>query len=110
MSFDPRKLPAGVYQAFRQGPMAWPLVVQRAIQAGIRDTDKLTDIVFFLHHPERAGRALAPHEGALINQWKSFRNLVQPSVASGGSSLPPSPWGTEREIYYDPKTGKWNYK
>jgi hypothetical protein len=56
MSFDPSKLPTAVYQAYRQGPMAWPLVVDKAIGAGIRDVNALTDIVFFLHHSERAGR------------------------------------------------------
>jgi hypothetical protein len=80
MSFDPRKLPRDVYAAYNQGPLAWPLVVEKAIQAGIRDANKLADIVFYLHHPERNGRLLAAGETGLINQWKSFRNLVEPRL------------------------------
>lgn len=42
------------------------LAVQRAIQAGIRDLNMLTNIAFFLHHPERmqggVGKPLVPGE------------------------------------------------
>jgi hypothetical protein len=75
-SFNPATLPASVREVYKLGAMAWPLVLDKAKGAGIRDVDKLTDIMFFLHHPERSGRPLASDEKALINQWKSFRVLV----------------------------------
>jgi hypothetical protein len=80
MAFSPASLPETVREAYRMGPMAWPLVVQRAFVCGITSSDKLTDIVFFLHHPERNGKALASDETALIAEWKMFRNMIAPSV------------------------------
>ena len=85
MPFDPKQLPPGVYAAFRQGPVAWPLVVQRALHATIFDITKLTDMVFYLHHPERIGHPLKPFETKLINEWKAFRTLITPSVNAGRS-------------------------
>lgn len=82
MSFDPKTLPAGVQAAYRMGPMAWALVVEKCIGAGIENPDKLADIVFYLHHPERNGRPLLAVETTLIKQWKGFRTLIMPRLAS----------------------------
>lgn len=80
-------LPRGVRDAFAIGVLAWPLAVQRAIAAGRRNLDDLTNIVFFMHHPERVvggvGRAIDPGEpqfAVLSREWKAFRTLVQPLV------------------------------
>ena len=82
MSFDSKTLPPTVQAAFRQGPLAWALVVENCLQVGIEDPVKLTDIVFYLHHPERNGRSLLPVETTLIKQWKGFRTLIMPRLAS----------------------------
>jgi len=82
MSFDPKMLPSTVQAAFRQGPLAWALVVESCLRVGIEDPGKLTDIVFYLHHPERNGRSLLPVETTLIKQWKGFRTLIMPRLAS----------------------------
>jgi len=76
MSFDPKTLHPSVQTAFKQGPLAWALVLENCLHAGMRDPDELTDIVFFLHHPERKGRPLLPVETTLIRQWKGFRTLI----------------------------------
>jgi hypothetical protein len=101
MNFDPRKLPPSVYNAYKMGAMAWPIVVDKAIEAGFRDVDRLTDIVFFLHHPERSGRLLGPTETGLINQWKGFRNLIAPRVPASAGRIP------IREHDYEFRPGKW---
>ena len=88
MPFDPKTLPLSVSLAFKQGPLAWMLVVEKARQAGIRDLTKVTDIVFYLHYPDRIGRPLAASETKLINIWKGFRTLISTyldSKASGGT-------------------------
>jgi hypothetical protein len=87
MPFDPRSLPPGVQAAFRQGALAWPLVLQKALDATIFNLNKLTDIIFYLHHPERIGRPLQPHETKLINQWKGFRTMITPSVRARTSEF-----------------------
>jgi hypothetical protein len=74
-------LPNNVREAFGMGPLAWPLVVQRAIEAGMRDSAKLANIVFYLHHPERRGQALNPSEPdfkKLSSEWKAWRTLIEP--------------------------------
>src|SRR5215204_1451492 len=63
----PKKLPPGVYAEYKKGPKFWPLAVQKAMDAAIFDITKLTDIVFYLHHPERIGNPLKPFETKLIN-------------------------------------------
>jgi len=64
MSFDPKKLPSRVYEAFKLGAVAWPLVVQKAVAEGITDVDELASIVFYLNHPERNGRPISAGETA----------------------------------------------
>ncbi|MQM29754.1 MAG: hypothetical protein CRU78_04065 [Candidatus Accumulibacter phosphatis] len=91
--------PAGVREAFRMGPLAWSLGVQRAIQAGVSSLDDLTNLVFFMHHPERVlagkGRALRHGEAGydrLVKEWKAFRTLVAPLLKyPPKSKLPPTP-------------------
>jgi hypothetical protein len=82
MSFDPKTLPASVQAVYRQGPLAWALAVDSCLRVGIEDPIKLADIVFYLHHPERIGRPLQSYEVSLINQWKGFRTLIMPRLAS----------------------------
>jgi hypothetical protein len=87
--FRKAALPAAVRDAYNAGPLSWALAVQRAIQAGIRDLNLLTNIVFFMHHPERMqggglGRALSPMEpgyAKLASEWKGWRELVKPMLA-----------------------------
>ena len=76
MSFDPKKLPSKVYEAYKMGVMAWPLVIQEALDAGILDLNKLTDIVFYLHYPDLRGRSLTADDSELIKKWKLYRGLV----------------------------------
>lgn len=78
MAFDPKTLPPGVYAEFKKGPKFWPLTVQAAMDSTIFDITTLTDIVFYIHHPERIGNPLKPHESKLINEWKAFRTFITP--------------------------------
>jgi hypothetical protein len=61
------------------------LAIQLAVAFNIRDENRLTDLVFFAHHPERKGRLLSKTERrfrALSREWLGFRNrLVRPIVA-----------------------------
>lgn len=95
-------LPGPVRDAVAIGALVWPLAVQRAIEAGLRDPDRLADLVFFMHHPERViggvGRALDPAEpqfAKLSAEWKAFRTMVVPMLAPkpapppGGSGAAP---------------------
>lgn len=103
MAFDPKLLPAKVYEAFDLGPGAWPLVVERAIEAKITDVDKIANMVFYMHHPERLGRPLTADETTLIKEWKAFRTLVKPRVEAAA------------EVRYstksaDPEIARWNFE
>lgn len=80
-------LPRTVRDAFHIGALAWPLAVQRAIQSGMSNLDDLTDIVFFMHHPERVvagvGQPLQagdPQFARLSGEWKAFRTLIAPML------------------------------
>jgi len=78
MTFNPAFLPGRTYKAYKFGVGAWSLVVQTAIEEGVRDIDCLTDIMFYLHHPELRGRPLESGETGMIDQWKHFRETIRP--------------------------------
>jgi hypothetical protein len=77
MAFDPQKLPKNVYEMYKIGPVVWLSVIEEAIKVQITDVTKVTDIVFYMHHPERVGKPLTKYEVALIAEWKLFRNAVR---------------------------------
>lgn len=83
MPFHPNDLPAPALKAFNRyfkTPIMWPLVVQEAVRAGVRDVNVLTDIVFYMHHWDRILEPIKRGETKLINEWKAFRTLVQKGV------------------------------
>ena len=56
--------------------------VRNAIARGERSANRLTDSVFYAHHPERRGRPITAGEPALIAEWKSIRGgLVLPELS-----------------------------
>ena len=74
-----------VREAFRDSAAFWPITVDAAIKSGVRDPDKLADLVYYMHHPERMngnkGRALdasEPNFDALVEEWQAFRSIVLP--------------------------------
>ena len=95
MAFDPTSLPARVYEAYKLGPATWPYLVEKAKLAGITNPDKIADIVFYLHHPERIGRPLEAGDTALIKQWKGFRYLIKLQLAPKLVTPVPSSAGGE---------------
>jgi hypothetical protein len=73
MAFNPKSLPSKVYEAYKLGIGAWPLVLQRAIEAGIKSSSSLADIIYHLNHPDRVGYPIKADETDLINEWKAWR-------------------------------------
>lgn len=58
--------------------------VRALIAGGERARDTLTDRIFFIRHPERAGRGLEPDETALVEEWRQLRAwLVEPELIAG---------------------------
>lgn len=86
MTFNPKLLPPTLYEAYKKGPTSWVFVIKTAIELGIRNSDKLTDIVFYLHHPELKGRQLRVGETKLIESWKLFRFLIKLLVPISGKT------------------------
>lgn len=104
MAFDPNTLPASVRDAyFSYGVLGWMAVVQTAVRAGITDLDRLANIVFYLHSPERNGRPIELHESEMIKQWKAFRTLIKPAVPylSKPDKPDPSPADTPDDWYLE---------
>lgn len=65
--------------------------VKLAINFGITDVNKLTNLVFFARHPERQGRKLKKAEPSfkeLSREWTSIQNnLVRPSLTARKTTL-----------------------
>jgi len=96
--FQLAQFPAETRTTFRQGAILWPLAVTQAIAGGVRNVDDLTNLVFFMHHPERmtgeSGRSLDPKETdfkRLADEWTGFRIMVKPILKSpSGGTTPDS--------------------
>ena len=55
--------------------------IRTAIQGGVRDENRLTDIVFNARHPERSGQRLQQKEQQLVREWLDIRDhLVRPAL------------------------------
>src|SRR5690349_1740235 len=68
-------LPRAVIDALRQG--FEQLGVNLAIQSGIRDENRLSNMVFFMRHRERNGRILVkgePNFKQLSEEWLRIRD------------------------------------
>jgi len=89
--FNPNTLPPGVREAFNLGMLGWSLMVQRAVQEGITDLDRLASIVFYMHHPERNGKPIEAWEQSMISQWKGFRTLIAAQLNYKPKPTPPTP-------------------
>lgn len=58
------------------------LAVYFAWQKGVRDENKLTDLIFSYKHPELNGRKLLSEEKGLHREWATIRkNIVRPAIA-----------------------------
>jgi hypothetical protein len=67
------------------------IAIQLATRRGIRDENRLTDILFQERHSELKGRRIRANESSLIREWLAIRNqIVRPALAAaGGVPAPP---------------------
>lgn len=73
-------------------------VLRELIQGGVRDTARLTHLLFQLRHPERGGRPPGANEQAAVAEWRQLRDRwVRPALArlapAGGLGLAECPGG-----------------
>ena len=68
----------------------WSEAIRQAIQRGVRDESRLTDLVFHARHPELKGRRLRGDERPLVQEWLDIRDrLVRPALAASPAGRPP---------------------
>lgn len=96
MALDFKSVPDFLLRLFSYGSAFWAPGIVAAANIGITEADDLTDIVFFLRHPERHGKVLAADETALIKEWNDInreivdvlRKVPGTTMESGGRA----PW------------------
>src|SRR3979409_82987 len=65
--------------------------LRAAIQSGIRDENRLTDMTFNVRHPERGGKKLQPNEQKLAQEWIHIRDrLVRPALQAPSAGTTPA--------------------
>ena len=83
--------PDSVFQALRSG--AEGAAIRLAALFGVRDENRLANLVFHARHPERGGRSIQKSEPgfqALSREWLDIRDrLVRPVLS--GAAVKPSP-------------------
>jgi uncharacterized protein YcbK (DUF882 family)/LAS superfamily LD-carboxypeptidase LdcB len=89
-------LPAAVLEALSAGLSS--VAVGLAMNAGHRDENKLTNIVFYFHHPNLIGQKIRPDQKDLAGEWLVIRDrIVRPALRSaatpgpGPATPPPAP-------------------
>jgi len=77
---------------------SWSEAVVAATTTGVRDENRITDLIFFTMHPERHGTRVAAHEQSLARQWRDIRDQIvrprlksRPIPAPGGPMVTPVP-------------------
>jgi hypothetical protein len=78
--------PTPVLDALRSGPAG--LAIRLAVGLGFRDENKLTSLVFYARHPERAGRPLEKDESGfkvLSQEWLNIRDRLVRPVLKGAT-------------------------
>lgn len=86
LAFRVDSLPASVQPLFKKGSSpSWPQALDEAIHAGVTDRNKLADLIFFMHHPERmrpdgVGTLIDPKERDFIKlraEWQQYDTIVR---------------------------------
>jgi hypothetical protein len=64
--------------------------LEQLLGDGVRDEQRLTDLLFFARHPERQGRRISRAESDAANEWRTIReSLVRPRLR--GRRAPAAP-------------------
>ena len=113
--FRLERLPPKARDFFNQGSGASRAAVTEAANAGIRDTNDLTDLVFFIHHPERVsagiGKAILQTEPDFLKlraEWNQHRRIVIGILKSLPCTafLAPNPAKNYEDYVAAPTTGR----
>ena len=110
-----RNFPASVQASISMGGGAWPLAAQRAINAGIRDPNRLTDLAFWMHVPDLGGQAIPKRHSRSsdwIALWTSLRDDVGAMLRAnppgtkpgGGGTAQPTPFTNIRRVWVHTNT------
>jgi len=90
---SPQPLSADRFRQFVQSGQ-WNQAVAEALRSGITDVNRLTDLVFYVRHPELNGRKISPHETRLAQEWVQIQTaVVRPLVARLQTRRVPFPSG-----------------
>jgi peptidoglycan hydrolase-like protein with peptidoglycan-binding domain len=90
LEFSLSSFPATVQEALRNRREG--VAVKLAIAYGYRDENQLSNLVFFVRHPERDGKALSQNEPnfqQLSREWISIRDAIVRPALRGGTGTPP---------------------
>lgn len=93
MAFTEMNLPPTARALFlmaQKAPPLWPAVVKESYRVGIKDLNYLTDIAFFVHHPERGGRLISPGEPVLAREWKAYRSDIEALIPAATKPTGPA--------------------
>jgi hypothetical protein len=72
-------------------------LVARAIQAGRRDANDLTNLVFYARYPAMTGRRIRPQHRRLAREWLGIRDrIVRPAIAAATRSTVAAPGSPSR--------------
>lgn len=100
--FNLNTYPYDAVHFFFMDQSSWPEAVLSALAGGVEDVDKLTDLAFYMHHPELMdgdmGRSLTSgmrHFDDLVEQWNDLKTEIEPLLRENAADqeiAPASDW------------------
>jgi LAS superfamily LD-carboxypeptidase LdcB len=66
----------------------WDTAVRIAIGVGITDVNRLTNMLFYLRHPELRGQRIAPEQRDLAREWIEIRDRWVKPALKGAAATP----------------------
>lgn len=89
---NPGMMPAALAEAPARSVIQEGQMLQKELARGLRDKDRLTDVLFFVRHPQRGSRPISksePQFNQLRKEWLDIQTrLVMPALQSALSKPP----------------------
>jgi hypothetical protein len=97
IALKPTDAMARLIEAVRRGGAQ--LAMQELLRDGVRDENRMTDLLFFARHPERQGRRIASGETAAAQEWRTIRERwVRPRLRDARGPARPRPSAPARPV------------
>jgi hypothetical protein len=85
------------FLSHKDTPITWPVVMEDCIRNGIKDTNLITNVIFYLHVWDDHGWGPAAGHPELESLWKYFNGIVKKRLKMQATDIDPKPVLVDRK-------------